>query len=60
MPFPAKFYSNLASDQATYLTVVSRVSCARVVYCVARPEGEDGSIIDPFSSNDSTEVLLGF
>ena len=30
------------------LTVVSRVSCARVVHCVARQEGEDSSIYDPF------------
>ena len=43
-----------------YLTVVSRVPCARVVCCVARQEGVNSSIIDPFSSNDSREVFLGF
>ena len=31
-----------------YLTVVSRVPCARVVCCVARLEGEDSFIIAPF------------
>ena len=30
-------------------TVVSRVPCARVVCSADRQEGEDGSIIDPFS-----------
>ena len=40
-------------------TVVSGVPCARVVYCVARLEGEDSSTIDRFSSNDSREVFLG-
>ena len=43
-----------------YLTVISRVPCARVVLCVAGLEGEDSSIIDPFSFNDSREVVLGF
>ena len=31
-----------------FLTVVSRVPCARVICCVARQEGEDSSIIDVF------------
>ena len=43
-----------------YLTVVSRVPCARIVCCAARLEGEDCSIIDLYSSNDSREVFLGF
>ena len=43
-----------------YLTVVSRVPCARVVCCAARWEGEYGSIIDPFSSTDSKEVFIDF
>ena len=40
-----------------YLTVVSRVVCARVVLCVARLEGEDSFIVNPFSSNDSREIF---
>ena len=43
-----------------YLTVVSRVPCARVVCCAARLERVDSSIVDSFSSNDSREVFLGF
>ena len=35
-----------------YLTVVSRVPCARVVCCAARLEREDSSIIDSFSSSN--------
>ena len=31
-----------------YLTVVSRVPCARVVCCAARLMGEDSSTIDSF------------
>ena len=42
------------------LTVVSRVACTRVLCFAARLEGEDCSIIDPFSSNDSREVFLEF
>ena len=38
-----------------YLTVVSRVPCARVLCCAARLEGEDCSKLDPF--NDNKEVL---
>ena len=41
-----------------YLTVVSRVPCERVICCAARIEGEDCSITDPFSSNDSRSVFL--
>ena len=40
-----------------YLTVVSRVLCARVVCCAAGNEGGDSSIFDSFSSNDSNEVF---
>ena len=29
-------------------TVVSRVHCARIIYCVARQEVEESVIIDPF------------
>ena len=43
-----------------YLTVVSRVPCARVLCCAARLEGRDCSVIDPFSPNNSTKVFLGF
>ena len=43
-----------------YLTVISRVPCARVLCCAARLDGTDCSIIDPFSSNNSREVFLGF
>ena len=43
-----------------HLTVVSRVPCARILCCAVRLEGEDCSIIDPFSSIDSREVFLGF
>ena len=43
-----------------YLTVVSRVPFARVLCCSARLEWKDCSIIDPFSSNDSRKVFLGF
>ena len=42
-----------------YLTLVSRVPCARIVCGATRLEGEDYSIIDPFSSNYSREVFLG-
>jgi len=42
------------------LTVVSRVPRARVVCCAARLDGKDCSIIDPFSSNGSRDVFLGF
>ena len=41
------------------VTVISRVPCARDVPNVASQEGEDSSVIDPFSSNDSREVFLG-
>ena len=43
-----------------YLTVVSRVPFARVLCSAARLDGSDCSIIDPFSSNNSREVFLGF
>ena len=43
-----------------YLTVVSRVPCARVLGCAARLDGEDCSIVDSFLSNDRREVFLGF
>ena len=43
-----------------YLTVVSRVPCARVLCCAVRLEGKDCSVIDPFSSNYSREYFLGF
>ena len=43
-----------------YLTVVSRVPCARVLRCVTRYEGGDSSIIDYFSSIDNREVISGF
>ena len=43
-----------------YSTVVSRVPCVWVSCCAARLEGEDCSIIAPYSSNDSREVFLGF
>ena len=36
----------------------SRVPGARVLYCAARLEGGNYSIIDPFSSNDSKIVFL--
>ena len=39
---------------------ISRVPCARILCCAVRLEGEDCSIIDPFSSIDSREVFLGF
>ena len=41
-----------------YLTVVSRVPCARVLRCVTRYEGGDSSIIGSISSNDRNEVRL--
>ena len=43
-----------------YLTVISRVACARVLRCVTRYEGGDSSTIDYFSSIDSKEVFSGF
>ena len=43
-----------------YLTVVSRVPCARIVRCLTRYEGRDSSIIDYFSSIDNREVISGF
>ena len=43
-----------------YLTVVSRVPCARGLRCVARQEAEDSSMNDVFSSNNSREVFSGF
>ena len=42
------------------LTVVSKVPCAKIVFCEDRHEGLDSSIIDLFSSKDSGEVFLGF
>ena len=42
-----------------YLTVVSRVPGARVLYCAARLEGGKWSIIDPFPFNDNKQVFLG-
>ena len=55
--FQANTYSNLTSNWAIF-TVVNRVPCARVVCCAARLEGEDSSIVDLLSSNDSTDILL--
>ena len=43
-----------------YLTMVSRVPCARVLRCATLLEGEDSSITDPISPNDSREVLFDF
>ena len=43
-----------------YLTVVTRVSCASVLCCAVRLEGKDCSTFDPYSSDDSKEVILGF
>ena len=40
-----------------YLTVVSRVPCARVLYCVARQEAGDSSINDVSLTNDRREVF---
>ena len=56
--FPDQHWLQLGI-RLSYLTVVSRVPCARVVCFVARLEGEDSSIVDPFSSNDSTEIFVG-
>ena len=43
-----------------YLTVVSRVHCARGLCCVTRYEGGDSPISDYFSLIDSREVFSGF
>ena len=43
-----------------YLTMVSRVPCARVLCCVTRYEGGDNSTFDYFLSIDSREVFSGF
>ena len=43
-----------------YLTVVSRVPCAKNVRCIARYEGIESSIISYSSFNDSREVFSGF
>ena len=40
------------------LTVVSKVSCARILRCLDRKEREDSSIITQASSNNSIVVLL--
>jgi len=43
-----------------YLTLISRVPCARVLCCLTRYEVGDSPIIDHFSSIDSREVISGF
>ena len=53
--FPGQHLLQLGT-RLGYSNVVSRIPCARVVSHVARLEGEDCSIIDPYSSNDSREV----
>ena len=58
--FPGNAYLLQLGVRLGYLTLISRVPCAGVVCYVARLEGEDSSIIDPFSSNNSVEAFLGF
>ena len=57
--FPGQYLYQLGI-RSGYLTVVSRLLCARVICCVARHEEGESSLIDSFSSNDSREVFLGF
>ena len=58
--FPDQHLLQLGSRFLGYLTVLSRVPCARVVRCVAREMVGCIPITDSFMSNDSREVFLSF
>ena len=58
MYFLTNIYFNLVSDLAILRTLISGVPCARIQRCVARLEGNNSFIIDPFSSNNNREVFL--
>ena len=54
--FPYQYLLQLGI-RSDYLTMVSKVPCARITHCAAWRDGENSSIIDPFLFKDNREVF---